>query len=582
MLKNLLKFLIQYLIERLVRPIKKRRAHRINEEAVRLWDRGDMAGTERLLREAIEMSPTFARACSNLGTVLWGQHRFDDGMALLRKAVELDPRYAGARVNLGVALYMSDATDESVEQFREALRLDPENSAAHLNILMPLLDTCDWDAAEAEVNLLSARWRETRSTAILDCISPFVSLLVPIPQEFRLQIARHHSMQASRRVASAPVLQRAARNTHRRLRIGYLSADLHNHATAHLATGLFEQHDRSRFESFAYSFGADDGSDYRRRLVAAFDHFIDISNASHHEAAQRIANDAIDILIDLKGHTEESRPEIMALRPAPIQVNYLGFPGTMGADFIDYIVADPTVIPVADIHNYTEKIVWMPACYQVNDHRQRIADRVMQRAEFGLPEGFVFCSFNKHFKIERSLFNVWLGILANAQGSVLWLQEGPGEKRLRAHASQRGVDPERLIFARLLPKPEHLARLRLADLFLDTLTYNAHTTASDALWAGLPLLTCPNNGFAGRVAASLLKAIGLPELIAADLAAYERQAIAFARNPEPLRALAGRLEANRLLLPLFDTVRFTRDLERAYETMWERHVAGAAPQAFAA
>lgn len=580
MLKSLIKFLAGRLLEYPLEPVSRLRAARINEKAIRHWDLGDMAAVERLLREAIEICPTFARAHSNLGMVLWDRRQFDPGMTLLRKAVELDPRYAGARVNLGIALYAGGAVDESVEQYREALRLDPDNAAAHLNILPLLLDRCDWDSAEAEVNLLLSRWRETRGAGVLDCISPFVSQLVPVPQEFRLRVARHHSTQVAKHVTPAPGLRRAAPRRQRRLRIGYVSADFHNHATAHLAAGLFEQHDRDRFETFAYSFGIDDGSEYRRRLIAGFDHFLEARTLSHHAIAQCIADDAIDILVDLKGYTEGSRPEIMALRPAPIQVNYLGYPGTMGADFIDYIVADRSVIPESDTAGYTEKVAWMPASYQVNDHRQRIAEGVLRRAEHGLPEGFVFCSFNRHCKIERAMFDVWLRILANSPGSVLWLQDGPGEQRLRARAVRQGVDPGRLIFARTLPKAEHLARLHFADLFLDTHTCNAHTTASDALWAGLPVLTCPAAGFAGRVAASLLKAIGLPELIVPDLGAYEEKAVSFARDPGPLRALAGKVGANRLAMPLFDTSRYTRDLERAYEIMWERHVAGSAPQSF--
>ena len=569
------------MLRNLLKSIRAGRAVRISREAVRYMNRGDMLGAERLLRETITINPSFAPAYTNLGVVFCERHRFDEGLAFLRKAVELDPHHAIARVNLATTLVRGGLTKEGIAQYQEALRLEPGNPAAHLNVLLPLLSTCDWDAAEAEVNLLVARWQETRSAAVLDCIAPFSSLLVPVPQEFRLQIARHHSAQASARVASVPRLQRAGSRGHKQLRVGYVSADFHNHATAHLAAGLFEQHDRSRFEIFAYSFGIDDGGEYRKRLVAAFDHFIDLGTMSFHAAAQRIAGDGIDILVDLKGYTAESRPEIFAQRPAPIQVSYLGYPGTMGADFIDYIVADRTVIPESDTRWYTEKVVWMPASYQVNDRRQRIADTVMRRSGFGLSEGFVFCMFNGHAKIERSLFDVWLRILAGVPGSQLWLRGGHGEKRLRARASQQGIDPGRLIFAKHLPIPEHLARHRLADLFLDTYTCNAHTTARDALWAGLPLLTCPGTGFAGRVAASLLKAIGLPELIAPDLAAYEQQAIALARNPGRLHALKGRLDANRLRLPLFDTERFTRDLEQAYEKMWEHHVAGAAPRSFA-
>jgi predicted O-linked N-acetylglucosamine transferase (SPINDLY family) len=540
-----------------------------------------MAEVERLLREALGIWPAYARACSNLGTVLWGQHRREEGMALLRRAVGLDPKYAGGRVNLGIALYMSGAREASVEQYREATRLDPDNTNARLNILMPLLEGCDWAESEAEVDWLLGRWRESRSAMVLDCIAPFMSLLVPLPQEFRLQIARHHSMQALLRVASVPALRRSAPRDGRRLRLGYLTDGFRNHVIAHLATGLFEHHDRSRFEVSAYSIGVDDGSEYRRRLVCAFEHFVDLQDLSHHAAAQRIADDAIDILVDLNGYTEGSRPEILALRPAPIQVSYLGYPGTMGADFIDYIVADATVIPESDMQHYAEQVVWLPASYQVNDRRQRIADTAIRRADFGLPEGFVFCSFNQHVKIERSVFDLWLRILAAAPQSVLWLLEGGGEKRLRERARQQGIDPARLIFARVIAKPDHLARLRFADLFLDTHVYNAHTTASDALWSGIPVLTCSSDGFAGRVAASLLKAVGLPELIAADTEAYAQQAIAFARNPERLRMLARKLEANRLTQPLFDTGRFARDLERAYEAMWARHLQGAVPQAFA-
>lgn len=578
---NPLAYLFRHSVGSLLQAVRMHRADRINREAIRLWDRGEMANVEQLLRKAMEVCPTHTRTCSNLGTVLCGQQRIEDGMAFLRKAVALDPKYAGARVNLGIALYMSGNSDESVEQYQAALRLDPGNANARLNLLMPLLERCDWDAAEAEVNWFLSRWRETGSATVLDCISPFMSLLVPIPQEIRLRIACHHAMQVSLRVASAPRSQRTDLQGGRRLRIGYLSDGFRDHATAHLATGLFEQHDRSRFEVFAYSFGADDRSEYRRRVVSAFEHFVDVDHVAHHATAQRIASDAIDILVDLNGYTQGCRPEVMALRPAPIQVNYLGFPGSMGADFIDYIIADPIVIPKSDIPNYTERVVWMPASYQVNDQRQRIAATVTPRAAVGLPDGFVFCSFNQHAKIERSVFDTWMKILAGTSGSVLWLLEGAGAKQLCARAQQQGIDPARLIFARKLKKPEHLARLRLADLFLDTHTYNAHTSASDALWAGVPVLTCSGDGFAGRVAASLLIAVGLPELIAADPGAYVEQAIGFARDPEPLRALARRLAANRLDMPLFDTACFTHNLERAYETMWARHLSGAVPQAFA-
>jgi protein O-GlcNAc transferase len=295
----------------------------------------------------------------------------------------------------------------------------------------------------------------------------------------------------------------------------------------------------------------------------------------------RSARDAIDILVDMKGYTGESRPEIFALRAAPIQVSYLGYPGSMGAAFIDYIVADRHVIPDADRRWFSERVVRMPWSYQVNDDRQPTAEETPSRLACGLPaSGFVFCSFNKHYKIDRALFDAWMRILGAVPGSVLWLLGGHGEKRLRQAAGARGIDPARLVFAGKQPKPEHLARHRLADLFLDTHHVNAHTTAADALWVGLPLLTAPGPSFAGRVAASLLHAVGMPELAAPDLAAYERRAIELARAPAELANLRARLDAARRTSPLFDTARFARDLERAYERMWTVHVSGRPPEAF--
>ena len=571
MLKDLLKFTLEYALK----SARAKRAARICAKAIRLWDGGDTAGVERLLRKAIRIDPGSARVATNLGMLLRESGRLDEGMALLRKAVGLDPAFAGAHVNLAIALYLNGSAEESIARYREALRLDPGNAAARLNILMPLLETCDWDGAEAEVASLAARASDSTDDAVLDCIDPFLALLIPLPQALRLRIARHHSKKAATRVAQSPRVRRASRSVERtRLRVGYVSNGFQDAATAHLTAGMFEHHDRGRFETFAYSLGVDDGGEYRARLVAAFDHFTDIRPMTHHAAAQRIADDGIDILVDLMGYQADGRPELMELRPALVQLSYLGFPGTLGSDAIDYIVADRTVIAEPDAQFYAEKIIRMPDSYQVNDNRQRIADRIAQRAEHGLPEGFVFCSFNQHSKIERKVFDLWLRIVANVPGSVLWLQAGPGARRLRARAAQKGVDPSRLIFAPRVPKPEHLARLRLAGLFLDTHTYNGHTTSSDALWAGVPIVTCPSDAFAGRVAASLLKAVGLPELVCADFAAYERQAIELARNPGRLVALRQKLEANRLTQPLFDTEKFTRHFERALESVWETHRAG--------
>jgi len=315
--------------------------------------------------------------------------------------------------------------------------------------------------------------------------------------------------------------------------------------------------------------------------VNAFDHFVDIYLAPPFEAARRIYDDHIDILIDLKGYTGQARPEILVDRPAPIQVNYIGFPGTMGADFIDYIIGDPFVTPLEHQPFYAEKIVQLPNSYQPNDTKRTIAAAPARR-DCGLPEqGFVFCAFNSAHKFTPEMFDVWMRLLNAVPDSVLWVlsRSSATEQNLRREAAARGVAPERLIFAPCLPLAEHLGRQRLADLFLDTLPYNAHTTTSDALWAGLPVVTCAGETFAGRVAGSLLRAVGLPELVTTSLADYETTALALAREPQKLAALKEKLARNLPSAPLFDTARYTRDLEAAYVRMWDRWQAGEAPQA---
>jgi predicted O-linked N-acetylglucosamine transferase (SPINDLY family) len=344
---------------------------------------------------------------------------------------------------------------------------------------------------------------------------------------------------------------------------------------------LFGLHDRKDFEIFAYSYGPDDGSSYRKRVRSDCDHFHDIAGLSTADSARRIHGDGIHILVDLMGYTGGAREEIIALRPAPIQVSYIGFAGSMGAPFIDYLISDRIVTPAELAEAFSEQLVLLPHCYLVNDHQQEVAATPLRRADFGLPQsGFVLTCFNNSYKFEPQLFDIWMKILAQVPGSVLWLYSGgaTGEQNLRREAAARGIAADRVLFAQHLPKSEHLARLRLADLFLDTHYVNAHTGASDALWAGLPVLTCPGNTFAARVAASLLANIGLPELIAANLEDYERRAVHLAHHADELRKLRTRLAANRTTWPLFDTPRYTRNLERAYRAMWDIYAAGEPPR----
>jgi len=369
-----------------------------------------------------------------------------------------------------------------------------------------------------------------------------------------------------------------------KIAIGYLSADYHSHATAWLIAELIEKHDRDRFAVFGYSYGPDDGSTTRRRLVGAFDRFVDMRNESFAAAAARIAADEVDILVDLKGYTQHARPGILSLRPAPIQVNYLGYPGTMGAEFMDYILVDDYIVPPDQQAFFSEKLVHLPDCYQVNDSGREISPYSPTRQECNLPtNGIVFCSFNNSYKITPEIFDVWMRLLKAVPGSVLWLLEGNGfaPANLRSEAEARGVAGKRLVMAPREPLPEHLARHRLADLFLDTFPVNAHTTASDALWAGLPVLTIAGHTFASRVAGSLLRVVGLPELIATSLEDYEAMALRLVHEGERLADLRARLEANRKACGLFDGGRFARDLEKAYQTMWEIHACGAQPRSFA-
>ena len=560
---------------------------------------------------AITLKPDYAEAYSELGTLLKKQCNLEDALKLQIKAVALNPRLVMARYNLGNTLKEQDELDDAAAQYTQALALKPDYFEAHINLgevyikqgkfnvaavqyeqalalnpdsggaLSSLVHTfqhmCAWDKVrEHETRLLKMVRKKCED------ISPFTTLcLSSTPAD---QLACAHTYGQKRSVPTEQVFQHTPERQRERLRIGYLSADFHQHATAYLMAELFERHDRSRFEITGYSCGKDDHSDLRQRLIQSFDHFTDLRSLSDHTAAQKIYDDGIDILIDLKGYTENNRIVISALRPAPIQVNYLGYPGTMGVDFVDYIIADRFILPMEHQPFYSEKIVQLPNCYQPNDTTRQISSHTPTRADYGLTEkGFVFCSFNNSYKITSQMFDVWMKLLKNLPDSVLWLLEANRfvKDNLRQEAIRRGITADRLVFAPRMPLPEHLARHRLADLFLDTLPVNAHTTASDALWAGLPVLTCVGDTFAARVAGSLLTAANLPELITYSLQDYEALALQLARNPEQLSVIRKKLEQTRLDVPLFDIGRFVKNIESAYGTMWQTWQAGDPPRAFA-
>ena len=595
------------------------------------------AEAEAALRRVLEFRPDLASLHVDLGCALLGQRQLDEAAAAFRRAIELQPGFAAAHNNLGNALKDLGRSDEAVACYEWALQLAPDNAAIHNNLGSALQEqhrideavlsyrralALKPDFAGAQRNLggiLAARGELDEAVAMLgraaqqlddSTIEWFhVRRRMCDWADFRQEEAKARKnagklafqllalssgaaeqLGCARRVASALDIPKSlmfpavVRRAGGRIRIGYVSANFKPHADASLMVGLIEQHDRREFEIIGYSASPDDGSQIRARLSSAFDRFVDISSTSNRDAARLVRDGKIDILVDLNGFTRETRMSILAYRPAPVQVTYLGFPATTGADFIDYIIIDPFVVPKDQQEFFSERLVHLPDCYQCNDDKRAISERTPSRAECGLPEeGFVFfCCFNNAYKITPDFFDMWMRLLAAVPGSVLWLlDDNPWAKaNLAREAAARGVAPERIVFAPKLPHPDHLARHRLADLFLDTLPYNAHTTASDALWVGLPLVTCAGETFAGRVAGSLLRAIGLPELVTHSREDYEALALRLARDGDLLAGLRARLARNKWTHPLFDTERFARNIEAAYWQMWQTWRAGRPPEAF--
>ncbi len=526
---------------------------------------------------ALALRPDYVEALNNRGNALNCFKLHEEALASYGRALAINPGYVEALNNRGDTLAQLRRHEEAAEDFDRLLGLETDYKYARGRRLHSRMHCCDWNSFDADAARAATDVQAGRHSTM-----PFGLLAVSRSPADQLHCAR--LWVRDRCPPSASSVWQGERYRHDRIRIAYLSADFHDHATAWLMAGLFELHDRERFETIALSFGPDSAGEMRTRLEAAFDRFIDIRPKSDREVAAMMRALEVDIAVDLNGFTADARTGIFALRPAPIQVNYLGYPGTMGADYIDYILADRWVISEADQQHYAEKIVYLPDTYQVNDRKRRIGERTPARAALGLPEtGFVFCSFNNNYKITPFMFDIWMRLLHQVEGSVLWLLEGNAAvvRNLRREAEKRRVAPDRLVFAPRMKLEDHLARHRRADLFLDTLPYNAHTTASDALWAGLPLVTCLGSTFAGRVAASLLDAVGLPELIARSLEDYEALALALANDRTRLASLKSRLAQNRETFPLFDTDRFRRHIESAYATMWQRHQRGEPPAGFA-
>jgi protein O-GlcNAc transferase len=517
---------------------------------------------------AIMLDPNCASTYYNRGVALYSLRYFSDALDSYEHAIALKPDYVDAHNNRGAVLDNMKRLDETLASYGHALALEPDYAFLFGHWLHTKIRLCDWSNYDSQLMQLSDKIERNQKT-----VPPFA--LLSLPSSRCLQKKAAEIFMQSKYPANYSLQKITKHPKKKKIRIGYFSADFYNHPVSFLTAELFEMHDKSKFELIAFAFGPNRKDEMRKRVVAAFDHFIYVGDQSDQEVAMK----ARSLEIDLGGFTGSCRAGIFALRAAPIQVSYLGYLGTMGAEYIDYLIADATIVPQAHQKDYTEKIVYLPS-YQVNDSKRSISDRIFNRTELGLPPtGFVFCCLNNSYKITPSTFDSWMHILKQVEGSVLWLlDENPTAViNLRKEASIRGVDGKRLIFAKRLPLPEYLARYRMADLFLDTSPYNAGTTASDALWAGLPVITQLGETFASRMAASLLNAIELPELITNSQQDYETLAIELAMNQDKLAKIKQKLADNRLTTALFDTQQCTKHIEAAYTQVYERCQSGLPP-----
>ena len=526
--------------------------------------------------KAIRLKPDHHQAFDNRGIAFKETAQYAKALADHDQAIRLKANYVEAHYNR--ALVLCDLKDlESAEvSFRQAISLNagyPFLLGAHLHNAMQI---CSWEGLSASLQSLRDQVRGT-----LPAASPFVVTGVLDEPALHREVAQIYIQKRFPQNDALGTIK--PRTAGQKMRIGYFSADFRNHAIAYLVAEMLEKHDKNTFEIYAFKLNPEPPDETSVRIFAAVTQVIDVSDKSDRNAAQLSRALNIDIAIDLGGHTVDSRTGIFAHRCAPVQVNFLGFPGTLGASYYDYVIADATVIPEDQRQHYVEKVAYLPHCYQPNDAQRKISERIFSRSDLGLPaSGFVFCCFNNAYKILPSTFDGWMRILQAVEGSVLWLLDhNPvATRNLQREAQSRGVDANRLIFAPRMPLAEHLARHRLADLFIDTLPYNAHTTASDALWAGLPVLTCMGISFAARVAGSLLRTIGLPELITDTQAEFEARAIELAKDPSSLKAIRSKLLSQRETSPLFDAPLFTRHIEAAYQTMQTRHQSGLPPDHF--
>lgn len=547
--------------------LNRQSANAHNNLGITLKGLGRLGEAEACFRQAIQIKPDFTEAHNNLGIVLAEAKRYKEAATCFKKVLMSMPDHADTYQNLAGALFEASLHEEAAACFKKLLSIKPDYIFAVGSYLDSKMHCCDWEGIENDFHELLAGVEAGKEVS-----SPFFLLAIPSTPAQQKRCAEIYVRKLY--PEAAPDTKTSHRHSHNKIRLAYVSADFREHPVGELIAGVFEQHDKSRFETIAISLCLDDQSQLRKRIVKAFDKFVDASQMKTAQIAELMRDLEIDIAVDLNGHTSGSRTGIFALRPAPVQVNYLGYTGTMGAGYMDYIMADRLVIPESSRVFYNEKVVYLPNSFQANDSNKHISKHKITRSKVGLPEtGFVFCCFNSCHKITPTVFDIWMQLLKQVEGSVLWLLESNAqtERNLRNEASSRGISPERIVFAKRMALPDHLARHRLADLFLDTFFYNAATTASDALRVGLPLLTCLGDTFAGRVAASLLNSIGLSELITRSHGEYKTLALELATNPGKLALIRQKLEKNRITHSLFNTALITGHIEDAYTQMWQRH-----------
>jgi protein O-GlcNAc transferase len=541
-----------------------------------LFDLRQFGAALETFRHALALAPENPNTLTNQAFLLLDLGRYGDALSSSEQALAADPRHDSAFLVRGHALLKLNRPAEAAASYEQALVVDRDQRFALGAMVMAHRAACNWAQLHDSLPMLE------QSIGKGEAVVPPMSLLgLPLGPGLQLECARNFVRQRAAR-ESKP-FQHRSRGDGSRIKLAYISGDFREHPVAYLIPELFEKHDRSRFEVLAISYGMDDGSQERRRIIAACDQFHDVYARDDRGAAALINDLEVDIAIDLGGHTENSRLGIVRDRPAPVQVSYLGYTGTTGADFIDYVIADRVALPLDLQAYYSESIVHLPDTFLVSDGARTIST-APRRADEGLPEqGFVFCAFNNSYKISAEVFSIWMRLLGAVEGSVLWLSQmnEHAKERLRAAAAGAGVDPARIIYAARKPSAaDHLARQRLADLFVDTTGYNAHTTSNDALWAGVPVLTCAGALFPGRVAASLLCAIGLPELVTTSPEEYEALALRLARDSALLQSIRRKLENNRLTHPLFDSDRFRSHIEAAYLSMWDIWQRGEQPRSF--